>query len=194
MFTVKLEAADRPALREHFLALDAHDRYLRFGGSVGERAIAHYIEHIDFGRDALFGVMSDSRHFDGIAHLALDHEYAELGLSVLQHYRGRGIGTALVSRASVHARNRHINVLFMQCLSQNRAIMRIAGTLGMHVVTQGPDSKASMALSPASRLSIFSEWVDERIALCDAALRDTVLRRSSALPSVLAAAEHSAAA
>ena len=175
MFTIKLEESDRPALLAHFLALGAEDRHLRFGCSVADASIERYVAGIDFNRDALFSVNAHSRYFEGIAHLAFDKNHAELGISVLEPYRGRGIGTALVSRAAVHARNRHIDVLFMQCLSENCIIMRIATALGMRVVTQGPDSEASLSLPSANPLSILREMMNNGLALCDATLRETLL-------------------
>ena len=129
MFTIRLEASDRPALRTHFLALGAEDRRLRFGFTARDSTIERYVKDIDFTRDAVFGVrnaLDEGRQFDGITHLALDKNHAEIGVSVLEDARGRGIGSALVSRAAMHARNRGIEVLYMQCLSENRAIMRIA--------------------------------------------------------------------
>ena len=182
VFTVRLDASDRPALRAHFLALSAEDRRLRFGFIANDAAIERYVDGIDFSRDTVFGVNVETRNFEGIAHLALDKKHAELGLSVLDPYRGRGIGTALVSRAAVHARNRDIDVLFMQCLSENRAIMRIAASIGMRVVTQGPDSEASMSLPSANPPGIVRELMDGGIALCDAALRETLLRHAAAGP------------
>ncbi|HTE16157.1 MAG TPA: GNAT family N-acetyltransferase, partial [Burkholderiales bacterium] len=142
MFTIRLEEADRPALRAHLLALDASDRRLRFGFAARDAAIERYIDNIDFSRDTLFGVNGETRRFEGIAHLAINDKHAELGLSVLQPYRKCGVGTALVSRTAVHARNRGINLLFMQCLSENRAMMRIALSLGMRVVAKGVESEA----------------------------------------------------
>jgi len=181
VFTVRLETADRPALRAHLLELGAEDRYLRFGHSVTDIRIEQYVDHIDFAHDAVFGVNTETRHFDGIVHLALDGMHAELGVSVLPPYRGRGIGTALVSRAAIHARNRGIELLFMQCLSHNCAIMRIAANLGMQVVTAGPESEGSMQLPSASPLSILRELVTDRMALCDAALRERLFSRTAAV-------------
>jgi RimJ/RimL family protein N-acetyltransferase len=174
-FTIRLDESHRRALRNHFLALAGEDRRLRFGFIASDAVIERYVDDINFSRDAVFGVNVDSRSFEGVAHLALDKPHAELGLSVLHHYRKRGIGTALVSRAMVHARNRQINVLFMQCLSENGAMRRIAESLGMCVVTQGPESEARMNLPCADTLSILSEWVENQVALCDAALRKAPL-------------------
>ena len=185
MFTIKLEESDRPALLAHFLALSAEDRHLRFGCTVADVSIERHVAGIDFTHDAVFSMNGHSRHFEGIAHLAFDKNHAELGISVLEPYRGRGIGTALVSRAAVHARNRHIDVLFMQCLSENCAIMRIAAALGMRVVTQGPDSEASLSLPSANPLSIVREMMSDGLALCDAALRERLSPHTAAAPTTL---------
>ena len=203
MFTIRLEASDRPALRAHFLALGAEDRRLRFGFTARDSTIERYVKDIDFTRDAVFGVrnaLDEGRQFDGITHLALDKNHAEIGVSVLEDARGRGIGSALVSRAAMHARNRGIEVLYMQCLSENRAIMRIARALGMKVVTTGSDSEASMALPAASATSMARETAAEQIALCDASLCNAhapnVARRPSVAPTLneLQAYRHRAAA
>ena len=167
MPTLRLEAADRAALLAHFLALGSEDRRLRFGFIARDNTIERYVKDIDFTRDAVFGVRSKGRRFDGVMHLALNRQHAEIGVSVLERSRGRGIGSALVASAITHARNRGIDVLFMQCLSENCAIMHIANRLGMKVVTEGAESHASLSLKIA-----------DQVALCDAVLRDAVLGKA----------------
>jgi RimJ/RimL family protein N-acetyltransferase len=174
MLTLRLDEANRLALRTHLLALDAEDRRLRFGFAARDASIERYVADIDFTRDAVFGVPGEGRALDGIAHLALDNHHAEIGVSVLKHARGRGIGSVLVSRAAVHARNRGIKLLFMQCLSENRAIMRIARALGMRVVTDGRESEASLSLPAADAVSVKRESEADPIALCDAALKQSL--------------------
>ena len=196
MFTVRMDVSDRPALLEHLLALGSEDRRLRFGHIARDSSIERYSMDIDFERDALFGVQGThgGRQFDGIMHLALDKDHAEIGVSVLEHARGLGIGSALVSRAAVHARNRSIDVLFMQCLSENGAIMRVARRLGMKVVTQGIDSEASMPLPAANAFSIMREKVTDQIALCDATLRELLLSHAPRVPIQLQSKRERAAA
>lgn len=174
MLTVRLDESARPELRAHFLALGSEDRRLRFGIMARDAAIERYADNLDFGRDAVFGVQGDGRRLDGITHLALEKNHAEIGVSVLHTARGRGIGTALVSRAALHARNQNIDVLYMQCLSENRAIMRIAASLGMRIVTEAGQSEGRLSLPSANARSMLREMVEDRIALCDAALRTTL--------------------
>ncbi len=167
MLPLRLEADDRAAMLTHFLALGSEDRRLRFGFIARDTTIERYVKDIDFTRDAVFGVRNKDRRFEGVMHLALNRQHAEIGVSVLERSRARGIGSALVARAITHARNRGIDVLFMQCLSENCAIRHIAARLGMHVVTEGVESKASLLLPAA-----------DQVALCDALLRDAVLGKA----------------
>ena len=164
------------ALPIYFLSLGTEDRRLRFGFTARDATIERYVSDIDFSRDAAFGVRGKGMQFDGITHLALENNHAEIGVSVLEPARGRGVGSALVARAAMHARNRGIKVLFMQCLSENGAIMHIARSLGMKVVTEGPDSEARLSLPAASPHSILRELLVDQIALCDATLGDALLK------------------
>jgi GNAT superfamily N-acetyltransferase len=161
----------RAALAAHFHALPAEDRRLRFGSSLSTEGIIAYCDGIDFRRDAVFGVHDDRLALVGVAHAAFGEDFAELGLSVLPAHRGRGLGSALFERAAAHARNRLVPRLFMHCLAQNVAIMRIARKFGMAIVTDAGDADAHVELSPASAASIAGEFVTDGFALYDYALK-----------------------
>jgi GNAT superfamily N-acetyltransferase len=167
----RLNEGARPALAAHFLALSADDRRLRFGASLGAESIAMYVAGIDLGRDAVFGVFDDVLALIGVAHVAFSDDVAELGISVLPERRGRGAGRALFARASEHARNRFVSRLFMHCLAENAAIMHIARTSGMDIVAAAGDADAHLALSPASPASVTGEYLTDRLALYDYALK-----------------------
>src|SRR5690242_19124175 len=66
----ELSRFDLPALERHFLALVDDDRRLRFGASLSDAAVSLYVKGIDFGRDAVFGVLDDQLQIIGAAHLA----------------------------------------------------------------------------------------------------------------------------
>ncbi len=161
----------RAALAVHFLGLTAEDRRLRFGSSISTEAIAAYFDGIDFDHDAVFGVHDDRLALVGVAHVAFAHDLAELGLSVLPAHRGRGVGSALFGRAVAHARNRCIPKFFMHCLTENVPIMRMAQRFDMDIVTSAGDSDAHIDLPPASPASITGEFVTDRLALYDYALK-----------------------
>ena len=167
----RLNENTRGAFIEHFLALPPEDRRLRFGSSLSAEGITAYGIGIDFDRDAIFGVHDDRLALVGIAHVAFGGDGAELGLSVLPAHRGTGIGSALFERGAEHARNRFVGRLFMYCLNENAAIMHIARKYGMSIVTEGGDADAHLPLPPASPASIAGEFVTERFALYDYALK-----------------------
>src|SRR5688572_8683157 len=108
----ELTPAEQPALERHFLALAPEDRRLRFGAPLSDFAVRAYVARIDFESDAAFGVFDDALQLAAAAHLARGRGHAELGVSVLDGERGRGIGGALLARAHMHARNWGVSALF----------------------------------------------------------------------------------
>jgi GNAT superfamily N-acetyltransferase len=173
--TRELGQLERPKLASHFLALGAEDRRLRFGLPLSDDSIADYVAHIDFGRDALFGVFDDELQLAGAAHLARAEDHAELGVSVLPAHRGRGIGGTLLERAHAHARNWGIGVLFMHCLSENAAMMHLARKRGMRIVAASGEADAHLELAPASPSSIAGALLAERAGLFDYALKSQMV-------------------
>lgn len=173
----ELSRLDRTAMEQHFLALDAEDRRLRFGIAIADAAVRDYVARIDFDRDAAFGVYDDDLLLLAVAHLARGRRHAELGISVLPRHRGRGIGGALLHRAHLHARNWGERALFMHCLAENRAMMHLARKQGMAIGMEGSEADAWLELPPADAATHFGEVFAQRVALFDYALK---AQRSSA--------------
>jgi RimJ/RimL family protein N-acetyltransferase len=177
----ELVASDRPLVLHHLTSLGPEDRYLRFGNPVGDSVIADYVERIKFDRDTVFGVFDDRLELVAMGHFARmpDSEpvadvatgVAEFGLSVSESARGQGIGTALFVRAATHARNLGVAILFMHCLAQNRAMMRIARKAGMEVTLDHGEADAYLKLEPADAASVMREAAQKQIALVDYAFK-----------------------
>lgn len=185
----QLSRADRPVLERHFLALGPEDRRLRFGGPSSDCAVHAYVEGIDLDRDAAFGVFDDEMQLLGAAHLARGAGHVELGVSVLPGWRGRGIGGALLARAHTHARNCGAPSLFMHCLSENGAMMRLARKQGMTIVAECGEADARLKLPPANAASHLGAGLAQHAALWDYALKSqlaAVRRIASALIPQLA--------
>jgi GNAT superfamily N-acetyltransferase len=170
----ELWPSERPALHEHFLSLGARDRRLRFGAALGDTTVRQYVARIDFEQDAVFGVLDDELRLLGVAHVARSPAFAELGVSVLEGFRGRGIGGALLARAHMRARNWGMGALFMHCLTENAAMMRLARRQGMDIVTASGEADAWLKLAPADAGSHFGEVFAQRVALFDYALKSQV--------------------
>jgi RimJ/RimL family protein N-acetyltransferase len=147
---------------------------LRFGTMLAPEAIAGYVARIDFGDDAVFAVRDDALAVIGAAHVGFYDGGADLGVSVAHGHRGRGIGTALLVRAAEHARNRRTPRLYVHCLAENAAMMRIARRAGMSIVVDTGEADAHLRLPPASAASVTSEYFTDQLALFDFALRSQV--------------------
>ena len=171
ILTRELTRLERPALERHFLALGAADRRLRFGAWLNDFAVRAYVARIDFDSDAAFGVYDDRLQLVGAAHLARSDGHAELGVSVLQGHRGRGVGGALLARAHLHARNWGVRRLFMHCLTENAAMMSLARKQGMAMVASSGEADAWLGLPPADAVSLLGEVFEQRVALFDYALK-----------------------
>jgi len=169
--TRELSRFERDALGRHLLALGDDDRRLRFGIALPDQAIRDYVARIDFERDAVFGVFDDDLQLAAAAHLARCDSHAELGVSVLPGWRGRGAGAALLARSHMHARNWGIRALFMHCLSENGAMMHLARKQGMRIATEQGESDAWLELPRADASSYANELFAERIGLFDFALK-----------------------
>lgn len=159
----------RARIAVHLKALDVHDRYLRFGFAATDEQIDHYVSRLDFDRDEIFGIYNRHLHLIAMAHLAYASgagakDSSEFGVSVLRRARGRGYGARLFERAVMNARNQGVRTMFIQMLSENTAMLRIARHAGARVEHDGAESQAYLFLSPGNLRSRLTESVRERLA------------------------------
>ncbi|MBN2692492.1 MAG: GNAT family N-acetyltransferase [Burkholderiaceae bacterium] len=169
----------RAQLLRHFLALNPDDRYLRFGYAASDERIRAYVDSIRFGQDEIFGVFNRKLDLLAVAHIAIESgqtERAEFGVSVLPRGRGLGIGTRLFERAAVDARNRGLRVLFMQCLSSNGAMLKIARRAGMKVHNEGGETEAHLELPEDNYQSHLNALVENQTGQIDYLLK-TAMRQ-----------------
>jgi RimJ/RimL family protein N-acetyltransferase len=172
-----LGSGHRRRIASHLMALDGHDRYLRFGYSANDEQIRRYVDGLDFDRDEIFGIFNRRLELIAMAHLAfLPHEPdapagAEFGVSVLKKARGRGYGGRLFERASVHARNEGVELMFIHALSENTAMIRIARNAGATLERAGSETEAYLRLPPATLDTRVSELVEEQVAQADYRLK-----------------------
>lgn len=180
----ELHAGHKDEILSHLLLLNEEDRRLRFGTQTPDEVIHHYVEGLDFNRDKLFGSFDSQLKLIGMAHLAYlpttkgQPQAAEFGVSVLPNGRGQGVGTALLARASVHSRNTRIEILFVHCLANNRAMMHLAQKAGMRVEYAYGDADAYLKLPPANPATIVEEAAYEQWADFDYALKESFKRSS----------------
>jgi GNAT superfamily N-acetyltransferase len=125
----KLWVGETDAYRDHLLRLDHESRHRRFSGTVSEEFIAC---HAATAGD--IGVVVHGFFVDGVLRGAAElrpnsaafaHE-AEAAFSIEQPWQSHGVGTELLERTLLSARNRGIKALHMQCLADNQRMQQLA--------------------------------------------------------------------
>ena len=170
MLTRELRDDERAALQAHLLALSDEDRRLRFGNALPDDAVAEYVRGIDLGRDVVFVVVDGAApSIAGAAHLARGDGYAEVGLSVLESARGRGVGDALLERCIVRARNWGARGLFAACLTENQGMVRLGRKHGLRGEMAQGSARGSVALAAPTPHSMTSDLMSEQLAWLDLA-------------------------
>jgi GNAT superfamily N-acetyltransferase len=187
-----LSPKHRGRLLRHLQALNPTDRYLRFGYAASDDQLQHYVDRLDFRRDAVFGIYSQALKLVAAAHLAYEPSSAaaspssasppstspassstatpsraEFGVSVAEPLRGRGLGAALFDHAVRHARNRGVQTLFIHALSENAAMLHIASKAGATVERDGAESEAWLKLPPDDLGSHVGELLSDQAAELD---------------------------
>lgn len=168
-------------IEQHLLALEPHDRYLRFGYAANDEQIRRYVAQLNFDRDELFGIFNRKLQLIAMAHLAFSVDpqlttCAEFGVSVAKAARGRGYGGRLFERAATKARNEGVSQLFIHALSENTAMLKIARQAGAVIERAGSESEAHLWLPPADFDSRVTELVDEQVARTDYQLKSQALQ------------------
>src|SRR5947208_3879963 len=115
--------------RDHLLRLDAQSRRNRFGGAVSDEFIANYAE-LSRGLDAVMHGFFVEGILRGVAELrplgqGFAHE-AEAAFSIEKSWQSHGVGSALLERTLLAARNRGIKLLHMACLANNSRMVELA--------------------------------------------------------------------
>ena len=125
----KLWFNETDAYRDHLLRLDRESRYRRFSGSVSDDFIAR---HAATANEV--GVVVHGFFIDGVLRGAAElrrmgsmfSHKAEAAFTVERPWQSNGVGTAMLERTLLSARNRGINALQMICLVENQRMQQLA--------------------------------------------------------------------
>ena len=125
----KLWIGEADLYRAHLLRLDAVSRHSRFGGGVSDDFVAEYVS-LSLGLDAVIHGFFVEGMLRGAAELrplgSAFADEAEVAFSVETPWQGHGIGSALLDRTLLAARNRAIKFLHMACLADNKRMQQLA--------------------------------------------------------------------
>ncbi|AXK82605.1 GNAT family N-acetyltransferase [Pseudolabrys taiwanensis] len=125
----KLWLGEADAYRDHLLRLDPDSRHRRFSGAVADDVI---IKHAATADD--LGVVIHGFFVDGVLRGAAELRHfgdmysrqAEAAFSIEKEWQSHGVGTALLERTLLSARNRGVKSLQMNCLADNRRMQQLA--------------------------------------------------------------------
>jgi GNAT superfamily N-acetyltransferase len=125
----KLWIGETDAYRDHLLRLDRDSRHRRFSAAVSDEFIALHAATANGMGVVVHGFFVDGV-LRGAAELRLDGPLsahrAEAAFSIEQPWQSHGVGTELLERTLLSARNRGVQLLRMDCLAENRRMQQLA--------------------------------------------------------------------
>ncbi|KPL53735.1 hypothetical protein ABB55_17200 [Prosthecomicrobium hirschii] len=137
----KLWLADRGAFRDHLLRLDPISRHQRFAMGASDDFVIRYAE-TSFNLDTLIhGWFADDRLVGAgeLRGLPQNAKEAEAAFSVEADWQLKGVGSALMEKTLLAARNRRIRRVYMNCLASNRHMQRLARRFGAELEFESGD-------------------------------------------------------
>ncbi len=165
--------------RDHLLRLDAESRRMRFGMNVGNDFIRRYAEQTSRFQSVIYGffVGRDMRAAAELRMIGASwHGEAEAAFSVEREYQDSGVGTELLGRIIVAARNRGVDRLYMNCLSENRRMQRVARKYEAELFFDHGEVVGKLSPAYPTPLSLWSEALDNGSGFVMAVL-ETPLQR-----------------
>jgi RimJ/RimL family protein N-acetyltransferase len=124
----KLWAADAEAYGDHLLRLDAASRRNRFGGRVADDFIRGHAERAFEPENVIYGFMADGvlRGAAELRPFGPNAGQAEAAFSIERPWQSHGVGTELLERTLLAARNRGIKQFHITCLLENQRMQQLA--------------------------------------------------------------------
>lgn len=125
----KLWLFETNSYRDHLLRLDSASRHSRFGGAVSDdyiRAHTKDLNHLDAVLHGFFvdGVLRGAAELRQIG--PRSRREAEAAFSIEQPWQSHGVGSALLERTLLAARNRGVRLLHMDCVAHNKRMQQLA--------------------------------------------------------------------
>ena len=158
-----VRGADAPLLADGFARLSARSRQMRFltPKTTLSAAELRYFTEVDHHDHEALGALSpaDGRGV-GIARYIRDHDdpqAAEIAVTIVDDWQGRGLGTTLLAQLSDRARQAGVCRFTAQVATDNEVMAGLLRNMGGCLVGRGPGTvEYEIALSPAEQDSL--DW------------------------------------
>jgi GNAT superfamily N-acetyltransferase len=125
----KLWVGETSALRDHLLRLDPESRRSRFGSPVNNFFIGQYASRALTPDSIVHGMFVDGTLRAAAELRSFGKPFptdAEAAFSVEREWQSRGVGSELLERTLLAARNRNFRTIYMNCLAENSRMRAIA--------------------------------------------------------------------
>jgi GNAT superfamily N-acetyltransferase len=156
----KLWIGEADMYRDHLLRLDADSRRNRFAGTVSDEFVRNYAE-LSFGIDALIHGFFVDGTLRGTAELrpigAPLMREAEAAFSIEKPWQSHGVGSLLLERTLLAARNRSIKFLHMACLADNKRMQQLARKYDAELTFDFSSVVGEVATARPTPLSVMRE-------------------------------------
>jgi GNAT superfamily N-acetyltransferase len=160
----KLWITEAGKYRDHLLRLDRDSRHSRFGGAVADDFIRGYV-------DTMFGLKAIMHGFfvDGVLRGAAElrplgpgfAREAEAALSIETPWQSHGVGSVLLDRTLLAARNRGVRKLHMACLANNRRMQDLARKFSAELSFDFGSVAGELAAPGPTPLSVLREVLSD---------------------------------
>lgn len=170
----KLWLGETRKYRDHLLRLDEESRRRRFGGNVSDQHIRNHVEGTK-GFDAIMhgffvaGVLRGAAELRFLGSRLLSRE-AEAAFSVETPWQSHGIGSALLERTLLTARNRGVKFLHMACLADNKRMQQLARKFDAELSFDFGGVVGELETSRPTPLSLMREMIDDSQSVATAFL------------------------
>jgi len=169
----KLWLGEADRYGDHLLRLDAESRHSRFGGGVSDEFIRSYVG-TTFGLSAVVHGFFVDGMLRGAAELRpLGPTFAreaEAALSIESDWQSHGVGSMLLGRTLLAARNRGIKTLHMACLASNRRMQELARKFAAELSFDFGGVVGEVAAPRPTPLSVLREAVADNYGFATAVL------------------------
>jgi GNAT superfamily N-acetyltransferase len=169
----KLWIGEAAKYRDHVLRLDPESRHNRFAAGVSDDFIRSYVD-LSISLDAVvhgFFVDGAMRGAAELRPLGLRFpRQAEAAISVEKPWQSHGVGSALLRRTLLAARNRGFRLLHMACLAENRRMQQLARKFDAELSFDFGSVVGEVESSRATPLSLIRELVADHHGFATAML------------------------
>ena len=160
----KLWISEAERYRDHLLRLDPASRHCRFGSGVSDEFIHNYVPTTFALNAVVHGFFVDGV-LRGAAELRpLGPTFAreaEAAFSIEPAWQSLGVGSALLDRTLLTARNRGIKTLHMACLADNRRMQELARKFAAELSFDFGSVVGEVAAPRPTPLSVLREAISD---------------------------------